>query len=149
MSSTLKVQPKTKIFLETGSAFDTTDIAKIKVFINDEVFQSLFKIVIKIQTRAGGHSNVPTKAIDISAFSLSKRTGKVEPTDYVKKGTGNGGMMIPKPISPQSHSEIAREMSLSRQPKLQTHAAFCPRPNPPNTELRRYVFVFKMYIYFH
>jgi hypothetical protein len=31
MASTLKVQAKGKIFVETGSAFDTTDIGRILV----------------------------------------------------------------------------------------------------------------------
>lgn len=119
MANTLKVQPKTKIFAETGSAFDTTDIGKIKI-------------------RAGGNDNVLVREIDVSAFSHSKRTGKVDPTDFVRKGTGNGGMMIPKATVALSPSEAARQISESREPKLLTAAAFCPRPNPPNTELRRF-----------
>ncbi len=31
MASSLKIRQKTRIFVETGSAFDATEIAKIKV----------------------------------------------------------------------------------------------------------------------
>jgi len=37
---------------------------------------------------------VPSKQVDVSAFSFSKRTGKALPTEFVKKGTGNGGTMV-------------------------------------------------------
>jgi len=119
MQSTLKVQPKTRTFQETGSAFDTTDIGKIL-------------------KRAGGHDDVKPKDIDVSAFSHSKRTGKVDPVTFVKKGTGNGGMMVPKPTPTLTPMEQSRKIGESRQPKLLTAAAFCPRANPPNTELRRF-----------
>jgi len=119
MQNTLKIQQKTKIFKETGSAFDTTEIAKIT-------------------TRAGSHENVPSKSIDVSAFSFSKRTSKMSPTEFTRKGSGNGGTMVPKPEKVLTPFEAAETKSLSRQPKLLTAAAFCPRPNPPNTELRRF-----------
>lgn len=56
----------------------------------------------------------------------------------MRKKTGNGGTMVPKPVPEPTPSERAREISLARKPKMLTAAAFCPRPNPPNTELRRF-----------
>jgi len=119
MSSTLKVIPKGKILKETGSAFDTTEIGKIK-------------------TRAGSHDIIPVREIDASAFSFSKNTGSPKAGSFVKKGDGNGGTMVPKPKPVLTSAEMAQSKSASRKPKLLTHPAFCARPNPPNTELRRF-----------
>jgi hypothetical protein len=35
-------------------------------------------------------------------------------------------------------AEIAQERVKNKKSKLLTHPAFCARPNPPNTELRRF-----------
>lgn len=115
MSSTLKVQAKSKIFTETGSPFDTTDIGRITI-------------------RPGGHDNLPVRDVNPSAFSYSKRTTRPEPTSFVRKHTGNGGMLgqTGAPLSPSNRD---RE---TRPPKSQQFGAYCPRPNPPNTELRRF-----------
>eukprot|EP01041_Mallomonas_annulata_P003086 gene3086-6055_t len=106
-----KVASKSKHFSATGSPFDTTDQSHIK-------------------TRAGGHDCIPPKPIDPSAFSHSKRTGKPDPVDFVKKGTGTGGTLVRK--SPDPPSDV------KKLPKVLAAPAFCPRPNPPNTELRRF-----------
>lgn len=113
MSTTLKVQPKSKIFVETGSAFDTTDIGRIL-------------------TRPGGHDSVPTKHVDAGAFSYRKKTTKIDPNSFQKRGTGTGGMLVRAQTSP------TRSVSPSKAPKIETFAAYCPRANPPNTELRRF-----------
>jgi len=119
MSSTLSLMPKGKIFKESGSAFDATDFEAIKI-------------------KAGGHETVPRRSIDVSAFSLSRKTGRIEPQQFIKKGTGNGGTLLPKPELTPSAFERAEAASLARKPKMLTAPAFCPRPNPPNTELRRF-----------
>lgn len=80
MKSTLKILEKPKIFRETGSAFDATEIEKIK-------------------QRAGGHDVLPKRQIDITAFSYSKRTNKHDTNDFLKKKTGTGGTLV-------SHSYI-------------------------------------------
>lgn len=118
MTSDLRVCGKNKIYAETGSAFDTTDIGKIK-------------------TRAGGHDSLPVRPIEISAFSYSKQTGVVSPTNFTKRGSGFGGSMTssqkisvaPAAIKPVSKRKTSKTMS---------HPAFSSRPNPPNTELRRF-----------
>lgn len=119
MSDTLRVRGKNKLFAETGSPLDATDIGRIK-------------------ERAGSHDTVPTKNIDPAAFSFRKVSPKVIPSKFQKKGQGNGGTMVPKPAVVKTTAELAQERVKQRQPKMLQHAAFCPRPNPPNTELRRF-----------
>lgn len=77
MNNTLRVLQKTKTFKETGSPLDTTDITAI-------------------HTRAGSHDNIPSRPVDPSAFSHSKRIDKVDPHKFVRRGEGNGGTMVRK-----------------------------------------------------
>ena len=135
MSSTLKVQPKSKIFVETGSAFDTTDIGKILVRLTDLGSHCLLTIrcFIYPQTRPGGHDSLPQKRVDAGAFSYRKKTSKVEPTSFQKRGTGTGGMLVRAQTSPTQAN------SPSKTPKVESFSAYCARANPPNTELRRYL----------
>jgi len=119
MSSTLKIGTKSKTFAETGSVFDSTEIAKIL-------------------TRAGSHDNVPTREIDSSAFSFSKKTLKPDPSNFTKKLSGNGGTLVPKVPPALTGPELAQQEVSNKQSKILKYPAFCPRPNPPNTELRRF-----------
>ncbi len=119
MDASLRVQGKPKVFSETGSVFDATDLAKVK-------------------GRAGSHENVPTRAGDISAFSLSKRTSKPDPHNYTKKYTGTGGTLQAKPSVSLSEPEAAQLAQSSKQSKINVFPAFAARPNPPSSELRRY-----------
>lgn len=50
---------------------------------------------IHVQLRPGGHDTLPAKPIDVSAFSYSKRTAHQSPLSFLKRGTGNGGTVIP------------------------------------------------------
>lgn len=109
----LKLQPATRKFKESGSAFDATDTSHIKV-------------------RPGGHDlSTKPKAIDVSAFSFSKRTEKVSPTHFMKKGTGTGGSVAKLDALEHSPSATKSRGKTYRE-------AFAERPNPPNTELRRF-----------
>ena len=47
-----------------------------------------------MQERAGSCERIPTKDVDPGAFSYSKRTEKISPSNYVKKHTGFGGSMV-------------------------------------------------------
>ncbi len=85
------------------------------------------------------HDNIPTKEIDSSAFSHSKRLDKADPHSFVRKGDGNGGTMVPKPKPVLTHAEQAQEAIRNKKSKLLTYPAYCKRSNPPNTELRRLV----------
>ena len=140
--NTLRINPKTKIFTETGSALDATEISKIKVsltFLVDcwHVFD-LISFFCIVQTRAGSHDIIPTRQIDESAFSYSKKNQKPDPSNFTRRGEGNGGTMVPKPKPVLTSAEIAQNKIKNKQPRLLTKPAFCARPNPPNTELRRF-----------
>jgi len=119
MNDTLKVQKPTKIFKETGSVFDTTDIAKIK-------------------ERAGTHECVPRRLADVGAFSIRRQTDRPDPASFQKKYTGTGGTLQAKPVAPLSDPEIQQDKLKRKQSKMHVFPAFSARPNPPNTELRRY-----------
>jgi len=80
--------------------------------------------------RPGGHDTIPRRPVDPSAFSLSKKIEKPSPDNFQKKGTGTGGTVALKSL------ESTAEMK--KLPKLMTAPAFCERPNPANTELRRF-----------
>ena len=114
----LRLQPRRKPFKETGSPFDATDMASITV-------------------RPGGHFS---SGIDLDsgagAFGQSKKGTKVSPHDFMKKGTGLGGTVVPAKINT---APADGSLSPTRtRPKRSPHNAFAPRPNPPNTELRRF-----------
>jgi len=65
-------------FKETGSCFDSTDLNRIN-------------------SRAGGHESLPRKQADPSAFSMSRRTMRETPGNYLKRGTGTGGSDVLPP----------------------------------------------------
>mmetsp|Transcript_21067 Transcript_21067/g.21763 ORF Transcript_21067/g.21763 Transcript_21067/m.21763 type:complete len:301 (+) Transcript_21067:88-990(+) len=111
--SDLKLNPRVKPSPYTGSAFDVTITANIK-------------------ERPGGHFSGPSYPIDVSAFSHSKKTTKVDPHDYVKKGTGLGGTVITPTL------RAASPPRTSSPKRRSSNSAFAPRANPPNTELRRF-----------
>jgi hypothetical protein len=111
VQSDLKVRAKPTLFKQTGSCFDTTNIQTIK-------------------ERPGGHDLLPTKKIDPSAFSQSKMTSRVTTDAFMRKGTGTGGtLVIPKK---------AAEAAKGPTKKIIDYQAFAERPNPPNTEFRRF-----------
>lgn len=114
MSNEFRVIPRAPINKETGSALDATDIAAIK-------------------TRAGSTELIPTRDVDVSAFSHRKQTGKPNPKTFRKKGTGMGGTLRAPDPEPDSNTPKKNKL-----PKLLRAPAFCPRPNPPNSELRRF-----------
>merc|ERR1711862_783395 len=129
------------------------------------------------EQRAGGHEALPTKPVDIGAFSYQKNTNKRTPQTYLKKGTGFGGMLTSNPPNAKPYvvpnfpdennitanandntsSKMQRSVSknnlrskqqqqqLQQQQRPSTSStkslefpAFSSRPNPPNTEFRRF-----------
>lgn len=56
--------------------------------------------------RPGGHDTLPAKPIDVSAFSYSRRTTHQNPQSFLKRGTGNGGTVIPATSRRGSHDGI-------------------------------------------
>ena len=97
MSNDFKVTTRPKIFKESGSALDATDIESIK-------------------ERAGSHDNIPSRNIDVSAFSHKRQTNRQVSTNFMKKGTGTGGTLQAKAAEGSS----AVPSTNKRLPKLMT-----------------------------
>lgn len=125
-----------------GSCFDATNSRQIKV-------------------RPGGHETLPHKDLDVSAFCFNKKTERKTPTKFIRKGTGSGGTLKPpkkdetplefpdenvngSPSSSSSHTiPTSRRLSTDKihhpnQKRKADFPAFMERPNPPNTEFRRF-----------
>ena len=113
-----RMQPS---FVETGSCFDATDSTHIKV-------------------RAGGHEALPTKPVDVSAFSFNKITIRKTPDQFQRRGTGPGGTLRP-PKNDETPSDFPDENVTPQRNiinKKLDFQAFVERPNPPNTDFRRF-----------
>ncbi len=91
--------------------------------------------------RPGGHNDLPVKPVDVSAFSFNKKTNKKTPQEFQKRHTGTGGTLVsPKqevraPDFPDENVSCPQEFKLKRKIEF---SAFVERPNPPNTEFRRF-----------
>mmetsp|Transcript_28855 Transcript_28855/g.42515 ORF Transcript_28855/g.42515 Transcript_28855/m.42515 type:complete len:312 (-) Transcript_28855:493-1428(-) len=121
-NSDIKMRQKLPTFAETGSCFDATNIDKIK-------------------GRPGGHDELPNKPLDVSAFSYSKSTHKKVPSKFMRKGTGAGGTLKPPKRNyapPEFPDENVSPKEKRHSQKAIDFSAFCQRPNPPNTEFRRF-----------
>jgi len=105
-------------FSETGSCFDATNTGGLTL------------------VRAGGHDNRAVKGIDPSAFSMSKQVARPVPSNFQRKQTGMGGTLV-KPMK-------AAPLDFGGGPVGgyakggKSRDAFMKRPNPPNTEFRRF-----------
>ena len=132
----------------TGSCFDGTNTSGIT-----------------IKDRPGGHGALPVKPVDVRAFSFDRVTERPTPSAFLKRGTGMGGKMASPPrdaptpefpdenVTPKKHGGRSRggsaievegggvgaaavdDVASSRQIEF---SAFAERPNPPNTEFRRF-----------
>ena len=51
----------------------------------------MFHVHILSQTRAGSHENVVPPPVEPSAFSFCRRTGRTNPREFTRKGSGGGG----------------------------------------------------------
>lgn len=114
----LKMRQKHPSFVETGSCFDATNSKHIKL-------------------RPGGHDALPKKDLDVSAFSFSKKTGRRTPKQFMRKHTGSGGTLCP-PALDNTPPIFPDENVPSPVRKKADFPAFMERPNPPNTEFRRF-----------
>eukprot|EP00979_Chaetoceros_neogracilis_P007336 scaffold1529_cov243-Chaetoceros_neogracile.AAC.16 len=118
----IKMRQKTHAFTETGSCFDTTKVAGIK-------------------SRPGGHGALPVKPINVSAFSFNKKTSKKSPQEFQKKGFGTGGTMASRcedDNAPEFPDENLCPTKANANDRKIEFSAFVERPNPPNTEFRRF-----------
>ena len=109
----LRVRQRQVHFAETGSCFDSTNFEAITV-------------------RAGGHESLPRRRVNAEAFGNSRRTRRELPSDFLKKGTGTGGT----DARPAPAEEVKKRQA--PKSKLMDFQAFAERPNPPNTEFRRF-----------
>lgn len=124
----LSTRRKTPTFVETGSCFDATNAHHITV-------------------QPGGHDALPKNELDVSAFSFSRKIERRSPKQFMRRGTGTGGTLRPPtkdetpPDFPDENVTPSPGRRLStdriRNPK-QKKTAFMERPNPPNTEFRRF-----------
>lgn len=128
VNGSIKIREKPTIFKETGSPFDATPIHSIKL-------------------RPGGHDTLSAKPIDISAFSYSRKTAQQNPQSFLKRGTGNGGTVIPatsraagggQEAGSPAKEPVAKAKAAEKKNKMRDFQAFAERPNPPNTEFRRF-----------
>lgn len=92
---------------ETGSAFDSTNVGVIKA-------------------RPGVDECAAMPDVDVSAFSMSRRTTRKTADSFTKKGTGSGGTLIKPKNGP------------AKKPLTFSKKATSRRSNPPNTEFRRF-----------
>jgi len=109
--SDIKVRSQPVHYKETGSCFDSTNLGLIT-------------------ERPGGHETTKPRPTDVSAFSLQKITARKQADNFTKKGTGSGGTLVRK--APDSSA------AAGPQPSGKQFQAFMERPNPPNTEFRRF-----------
>ena len=124
----LSTRRKTPTFVETGSCFDATNAHHIKV-------------------QPGGHDALPKNELDVSAFSFSRKIDRRTPKQFMRRGTGPGGTLRPptKDETPPDFPDEnvtpspGRRLSTDRiRNAKQKKTAFMERPNPPNTEFRRF-----------
>lgn len=116
--SDIKVQAKARRFRETGSCFDTTSAGGL------------------VLVRPGGHESLPMKSVEPTAFSISKVASKPDPRNFQRKQTGMGGTLV-------KHGPKAAPLDFGGGPvgggsAAKSKEAFVRRPNPPNTEFRRF-----------
>jgi hypothetical protein len=105
----IKMREPALVNSETGSCFDATEVDLVK-------------------GRAGGHGSLPAKVVDVSAFSLSRRTSRKTPGTFMRKGAGNTG----------TYTAEMDSVSVAKKTKMKDYQAYAERPNPPNTEFRRF-----------
>ena len=143
----LKMRQQHPSFVETGSCFDATNARHLTV-------------------RPGGHDALPARDVDVGAFSFRKRTERKTPGQFLRQRTGSGGAprhhrgrgggrdeapaafpdenVVPPQRSPSSGRSSSRRASTERvaprgpSRREREYPAFVERPNPPNTEFRRF-----------
>ena len=86
--SPTKIVPRYKVKVESGSTFDKTNIER------------------QIKLRAGSHDSLPTKKVDVSAFSFSKDTGRQSPERFLHRNTGIGSVLEKATIKQRHNSPL-------------------------------------------
>jgi hypothetical protein len=95
-----------------------------------------------MKSRPGGHDALLVRPIDKSAFSFNKETAKRSPRHFQKKQSGVGGTLVPPKVVDSTPDFPDENVDVSRgndKKFRQIHfSAFTERPNPPNTDFRRF-----------
>lgn len=105
----MSIQKKSIKFRASGSMFDST---KSRTLV-----------------RPGQHV-LAKEPVDPEAFSLKRRTGRRDPSRFMRKGSGHAKAEAPPPAS-------GKVISFKKKKAKRTEAC-AVRPNPPNTEFRRF-----------
>ena len=118
--------------MSIGPFFTTSQCLIILIFISEKQNK---------KCRPGGHNDLPKKTVDVTAFSFSKKTLKKTPINFQRKHTGAGGTLA-SPKKEDQPSDFPDENVICPEKvkhirKIQ-FSAFVERPNPPNTEFRRF-----------
>ena len=120
MSSELRISAKAIVNKHSGSCFDTTNTGGL-VKVCGSCVSSRSLVASQrgcAQVRPGGHQSLPSKVsrglivhksqrihlavtitratqmLEPSAFSLHKQTARPEKNNFLRKGTGTGGMLV-------------------------------------------------------
>ena len=118
--STYRVTTLARSEKETGSCFDTTKHVDASI-------------------RPGGHA-MTRHDVDVSAFTLEKKVPKPQQGEFMKRGTGTGGLSGVESKMINEDKALIRdynERKANPAPRKIKEATM-KRPNPPNTEFRRF-----------
>lgn len=90
------------------------------------------------QDRVGSHDCIPPKPFELSAFTLQRTTEKKAAANYTRKCSGTGGGSNPRSPKRNEVELLQSPTKKDAHSKAQKFPAFMARPNPPNTEFRRF-----------
>jgi len=113
---TYKVTKRAIYNSETGSCFDRT-------------------AAVSGDIRPGGHIALDNK-LNVAAFSFAKETKRKTPSNFVKRGTGTGGLS--GTMKTKIMRERQEEYDANVPQKRVQRGSIMPRANPPNSEFRRF-----------
>lgn len=115
----IKVNHKGHIEKQTGSAFDTTAGSGT--------------------VRAGGHKMNSKPLSDPNGFTDNQKvTYKKSTKEYLRRGTGTGGKADSEAKADMDKVLTKRNMLDNKMKKKPAPQSLMERPNPPNTDLRRF-----------
>ena len=95
--------------------------------------------------KPGGHAALPSRPLEPSAFSLHKQVPKGDPNNFLRKATGTGGTLVKPVLSDEGDSPGRNRYgggggggNMFGRAAGRRNDAMRKRPNPPNTEFRRF-----------
>ena len=98
-----------------------------------------------VLVKPGGHAALPSRPLEPSAFSLHKQVPKGDPNNFLRKATGTGGTLVKPVLSDEGDSPGRNRYgggggggNMFGRAAGRRNDAMRKRPNPPNTEFRRF-----------